>query len=86
MTSPTPIPVKPPIETKVNAATVGAGSGVVIAQAILWILDQYVFGPGKEGDVPGPVTILVTVAVSAALAWVAGYRAKHTPRPDLGTP
>ena len=70
-----------PVETKVKAATIGAGAGAVIAEFINWILDDYLITPHVTGDLPTPVSGVVLVAVAAGLAWLAGYNAKHTPRP-----
>lgn len=64
-------------EPKVVAATTGAGAGVVIAGFLLWLIDSYVVTPGHVGDLPGEVTGLVTLAVSAGVAFVAGYLARH---------
>lgn len=71
------------IESKVWAATRGAGAGVVVAQFALWALDAAFWNGSGAPDVPAPVDALVTLVVAAAAAFVAGYYAKHTPRPDL---
>lgn len=70
-----------PTEAKVKAATVGAGAGVAVAELLTWALDNYVITPNVVGDLPAPVSVAVPVLVAAGLAWWAGYRAKHTPRP-----
>lgn len=72
--------VKLPVELKVKAATAGAGAGVAIAELATWVLDAYVITPNVTGDLPRPVSVVVTLAVAAGLAWWAGWRAKHTPR------
>lgn len=64
-------------EPKVVAATTGAGAGVVIAGFLLWLIDSYMVTPGHVGDLPGSVTGLVTFAVSAGVAFIAGYLARH---------
>lgn len=69
-----------PTETKVKAAAGGAGAGVVVAEATNWVLDNYVHTPGVTGDLPTPVSAVVVVGVTAGLAWLAGWLAKHTPR------
>lgn len=61
-----------PVERKVKAAS----SGAAVAGLVLWVLQVYVFA----GDVPDPVVVAVGALVPAVVAWVAGYRAKHTPR------
>ena len=64
-----------PIELKVSAATIATAlSGLAV-----WVLQTYVF----RGDVPMPVSAAVQVVVPAVVAFLAGYLAKHTPRPDL---
>lgn len=71
------------VETKVKAATAGAGIGYLASEAVLYMLDAHVFTPGTIGDLPAPVTTAVPIVVGMALAWIAGYRARHTARPDL---
>lgn len=73
----------PSIETKVKAATGGAVLGEVVAQFALWLIDTTMHTPAIEGDVPGPVTLLVATALPAAFAYGLGWLAKHTARPDL---
>jgi hypothetical protein len=69
-----------PVETKVTAATAGAGVGAVLSTFILWALDALVF---KGAGVPEALVGVVTVVVSALSAYIAGWQAKHTTRPDL---
>jgi hypothetical protein len=64
-----------PIETKVTAATVGA----VLSSLGVWALQTFVF----HGDLPLPVSVAVQTLVPGAVAFVSGYLARHTPRPDL---
>lgn len=66
-----------PVETKVTAATVGAGAGTVISTFVVWGLDEWVW---PSSDVPSPVAGMVYLIVSTGLAFWAGYRAKHSPR------
>lgn len=64
-----------PIETKVSAATVATAlSGVGV-----WALQRYVF----QGDVPVEVSTAVQILVPALFAFLGGWVARHTPRPDL---
>ncbi len=69
-------PAAPAVETKVKAATAGA----VLTAFALWVLARYVF---KAEDVPGPVAAVVGLAITGAVTSIAGYVARHTPRPDL---
>ena len=73
----------PPVERKVKAAGAGAAAGAVVAEAVNWALDRYLFTPDMTGDLPGPVSALVLLACSAGAAFAAGWWARHTPRPDL---
>jgi hypothetical protein len=61
------------VETKVQASTAAAA----VSGLALWALGTYVF----KGDVPDVVVSWVYVIIPAALAFGAGYWAKHTPRP-----
>lgn len=64
-----------PIEYKVSAATIGA----VLSSLGVWALQKYVF----HDDLPLPVSAAVQTLVPAVITFIAGYVAKHTPRPDL---
>lgn len=74
-----------PVETKVKAAAIGAGTGAVLAEFVCWLLDDYIITPHVTGDLPTPVSAAVLVAVTAGLAWLAGYRARHSPRPTAAS-
>lgn len=65
------------VETKVQAATAAA----VLSSLVLWVLGEYVFGD----VVPAPLEAAVVLVVTGVATWVAGYVARHTPRPDLPT-
>lgn len=56
-------------DSKVKAASAGAGGGAVLAGLVLWALAEYVFVDG----VPAEVSAAVVAVVPAALAWAAGY-------------
>lgn len=73
-----------PVETKVAAASGGAGVGAVLGGLVVYLLDQFVYTPGSDqGDhVPLVVMTAVTVLLGAAGAFLAGYRAPHTARAD----
>lgn len=83
--------VKRPTETKVVAATGGAAGGGVVAGFIVWLLGITIWGAPWDAAhessalaaVPLVVAVLVTSAVGAVSAYIAGRRAPHTPRPDL---
>ena len=62
------------VETKVTAATAAA----TFTSFVLWLLAQYVF----PGDVPAPVVGIVTLLVTGAATFAAGYMARHTPRTE----
>jgi hypothetical protein len=62
-----------PVEHKVQASTAAAA----VSGLALWALGTYVF----KGGVPDVVVSWVYVIIPAALAFGAGYWAKHTPRP-----
>ena len=64
-----------PIEIKVPVSAVAAA----ISGVIIWLMQTYWF----RGDVPPAVDMAVQTLVPALIAFVAGYLAPHTPRPDL---
>jgi hypothetical protein len=74
-----PVTEKAPVEQKVTASSRGAGLGGALAAFIIWALGRWAF----HGDVPGEVSGLVIVAVPTIGAALDGWRAPHTPRPDL---
>ena len=61
------------VETKVQASTAAAA----VSGLALWCLGKYVF----KGDVPDVLASWIYVLVPGALAFAAGYLARHTPRP-----
>ncbi|MEV4197000.1 hypothetical protein [Micromonospora globbae] len=82
---PVPPAAPRPIESKVKAATAGAGgSAAVITPAVLWVIDELWFNGAAAPDVPLPLVGIVGLVVTGVCAFVAGYWAKHTARPDLG--
>jgi hypothetical protein len=60
------------VETKVNAAGIGAA----LAGVLMWVFTTYVF----NGDVPDSFTLLINIVVPGVVAWVAGWLAPHTRR------
>jgi hypothetical protein len=65
--------VSPPVERKVQASTAAAA----VSGLALWALGRYVF----KGTVPDVVVSWTYVIIAAAVTFIAGYRAPHTPRP-----
>ena len=82
------------VEAKVLAATAGSGAGAAIVTFLLWLLGVEFWGasasavraPAAIAAVPGPVSGLVAIIVTAGAAAVAGYAAPHTPRPAVVVP
>jgi|SRR5215472_14327880 len=68
-----------PIEKKPVAST----GATFIASEIVWAV--FTFWPAARSAVPAASDQLQLVSLLATvLAWVGGYFAPHTPRPDLG--
>lgn len=63
-----------PVERKVTAASISAAVGGLI----VWALQTYVF---HGGAVPEQATWVIDLVISGAMSFVAGWVAKHTPRP-----
>ncbi len=62
-----------PVERKVQASTAAAA----VSGLALWILGRYIF----KGSVPDVVASWVYVVIPSAITFMAGYAARHTPRP-----
>ncbi len=79
-----------PIESKVYASTIGTGAGAAVSAFALWLLGVLVWGvpdtAARAGDaiaaVPLPVAGLIGVAITAGGGFLAGWKARHTPRPE----
>lgn len=77
-------------ENKVWASTVGSGAGLVFGTLVLWLLGVFVWGAAFDAPsadvavsaVPGPVKAVVLALATAGATYFAGWRAKHTPRPE----
>jgi hypothetical protein len=67
-----------PVEKKVQASTAAA----VVSGMAVWLLGRYVF----RGAVPDVFVSWVYMVIPGAMAFAAGYFAKHTPRPGLDPP
>ncbi|MFF9688996.1 holin [Streptomyces sp. NPDC014623] len=69
-----------PIEAKVKAASTAAFlAGLVIAVLNAVVADNSLLGP-----LPVWLQAPVLALVPTALTWLAGYRARHTPRGPAG--
>jgi hypothetical protein len=83
--------VKAPVETKVVAATAGGASGGVVGLFVLWLLGVFIWHAPADAlhstqavaAVPEPVGGFALFLLAGVCALWAGYRAPHTPRPDL---
>lgn len=79
------------IERKVYAATLGTGAGAAVSAFLLWVLGVMFWGADASaaaaGDaiaaVPSPVAGMVAMVITAGGAFLSGYLAHHTERPDL---
>jgi hypothetical protein len=67
-----------PVERKVQASTAAAA----LSGLLLWIAGRYIF----KGSVPDVVASWVYVAVPSVITFMAGYAARHTPRPPAAPP
>lgn len=71
-------------ETKVKAATSVGGTVSGLATVVLYVVGKTT---GLDSDMPDTVQVallgLLTAAFTAVAAFYAGWRAKHTHRPDL---
>lgn len=71
-----------PVESKVKAATAGAAGGAaVLTPALVWVADQIWWNGDAAPDVPLPVVGVIGLVATAVCTFVAGYKAKHSPRP-----
>jgi hypothetical protein len=70
---------KAPIETKVKAASLGSYLGGVALLAIL----NGVTTANLVAGMPDWLEVFLAPMVPTAVAFVSGFVAKHTPRPDL---
>ncbi|MEU8920281.1 holin [Kitasatospora sp. NPDC048545] len=71
------------IETKVKAAAAATYLGTTSLLAGLTAVQDH---PGLVGWLPEWLAPFVLAIVPTAIAGVAGYQARHTPRPDLVPP
>ena len=79
------------IESKVIAAAAGSGLGAALSAFLLWVVGVTAFGASSTADqvpkalaaVPEPVGALLAILVAIVGAFIGGYAAPHTSRPDL---
>lgn len=69
-----------PVETKVKAMTLTAYLSGVAGMAVLQVVAS---DPSLISFLPDWVEAITLPLVPTALAAVAGFKARHTPRPDL---
>jgi hypothetical protein len=62
-----------PVERKVQASTAAAA----LSGLILWAAGRYIF----KGSVPDVIVSWIYVIIPSVITFMAGYAAKHTPRP-----
>jgi hypothetical protein len=63
-----------PVERKVQASTAAAA----VSGLVLWVIGRYIF---RGAGVPDVIASWIYVIVPGVVTFVAGYLAKHTPRP-----
>lgn len=80
MIAPKPTAGKAPVEKKVTWATVGAYLGGL---ALMAIVNAVSSDPGLVGALPDALEMFVVPLVPTVVAFVSGWVARHTPRPDL---
>lgn len=71
------------VEKKVTAATIGTYVAGVVLLAILTGVQS---NPGLISGFPDWLESILLPLVPAAVAFLSGWNAKHTPRPDLEEP
>lgn len=73
-------PGTPLVEKKVKASTVGAFLGF---SALVYLLELALATPVLVTPLPDVLEPLFLALLPSLITLVAGYRAQHTPRPDL---
>ncbi|WP_214317028.1 hypothetical protein [Nonomuraea sediminis] len=71
---------KPPVETKVKAMTLASYLAGVAGMAVLQAVSS---DPSMISFLPDWMEAITLPLLPTALAAVAGFKARHTPRPDL---
>lgn len=67
------------IETKVKASTAATFG----ASAVIAVLNQAVADDTLMGSTPAWVQTLALLVVPSAVTFLSGWKARHTPRPDI---
>lgn len=70
-------------ERKVTAATTAGGTTAALLVLVLWALGQWEPVADMPEPVKGALATLILGGLTALGALVAGWRTRHTPRPDL---
>ncbi len=73
-------PPAPKVERKVTAATVAVFVGL---SALMYVLELAMSTPFIVSPLPDVLEPPVLAVIPSVIALVAGYLARHTPRPDL---
>jgi hypothetical protein len=84
------VTAKAPVEFKVVAGTSGAGAGFIVSQFILWLIGCWAWGASWAADkavdaiaaVPQPAAEMIGLVVTVLGAYIFGYLAPHTSRPQ----
>lgn len=72
-----------PTESKVKAAASAAGITGAVVTLLMYLLDLVPAVHDMDPTLKGALLALVTGAVGAGATYVAGWWAKHTPRPSV---
>jgi hypothetical protein len=81
--APGKLPEKPPIETKVKAATAATYLGVAALLAVFGVISD---NPLLISGLPDWVEALIIPLVPTLITFLSAYNANHTYRPDLTPP
>ncbi|MDH2429303.1 hypothetical protein [Sphaerisporangium sp. TRM90804] len=73
-------PTKPPVEWKVKAASLGTFLASVAGLAVLQAVDA---DHSLIEFLPDPLEAISFALIPTGIAWLAGFKARHTARPDL---
>lgn len=71
---------KGPVETKVKAASWGSYLGALL---VLGVIDIFTNDPSVVAALPNWLATVLLPVIPALITLASGWKAKHTPRPDL---